>query len=93
MIRFSTLTVAAAAAIGILLSLANASTTDPVQSVKTGHPGHVQAGISGCQFEDGGRIVQLQPGEGVQVGKGWRNCQVYDGHPVIVHSSEAPAST
>lgn len=47
---------------------------------------------SSCQTEVDGKLVQLRLGEGIHVGAEWRYCQSYDGHPVIIHSSEPPKS-
>lgn len=43
---------------------------------------------SGCKAKHDNQVVQLQLGESVKLGNRWQTCQTYDGHPVIVHSSE-----
>ncbi|MEI6415541.1 MAG: hypothetical protein WCP34_14945 [Pseudomonadota bacterium] len=89
----SALVVLMVAGAGVSLSLANGVTSKPAEATKPADPKQLHASNSGCQTRVDGKIVQLQPGEGIQVGKGWRTCQIYDGHPVIIHSSEPQKST
>jgi hypothetical protein len=78
------------AVIGIVLSMANASTSRPVRAVQHHAPKPLHDGGSGCQTEADGEVVQLQVGESIASGKTWRTCQLYDGHPVIIFSSDPP---
>jgi hypothetical protein len=77
---------------GVSVCLANEVILGQVENTKIAYLKRLHVGNSGCQTEVDGKPVQLQPGEGVHVGKEWRNCQTYDGHPVIIHSSEPPKS-
>lgn len=43
-----------------------------------------------CQARIGERLVQVPVGSGIQVDGKWRSCELYDGHPVMVHSAERP---
>lgn len=43
-----------------------------------------------CQTRIDGRIVSVKVGQGVAAGTAWRNCVMYDGHPVIVFSPAPP---
>ena len=45
-----------------------------------------------CQTQVGGKIVQLQLGQGIETADGWRNCQIHDGHSLIIYSSKPPRS-
>ena len=45
-----------------------------------------------CQIEVSGKLVQLQLGQGIEAGDGWRNCQTYEGHSFIVYSTKPPKS-
>ena len=89
----SALVVLMVAGAGVSLSLANGPASKPVEAPRPADPKQLHASNSGCQTRVDGKIIQLQPGEGIQVGKGWRTCQIYDGHPVIIHSSEPRQST
>ena len=43
-----------------------------------------------CKTTVGGEVIFLPVGQSLEVGGSWRNCEVYDGHPVIVFSAVAP---
>ena len=47
---------------------------------------------NGCQIEVGGKQLLFQPGQGIETNAGWRNCQTYDGHSIVVYSSRPPKS-
>lgn len=74
--------------VGVSLSLANGVISGKVETTKLASVSPAHEGNSGCQTEVDGQVIRLQSGEGIHVGKGWRNCQTYDGHPVIIYSSE-----
>jgi hypothetical protein len=44
-----------------------------------------------CKTEINGSVVRMSPGEKRLVAKQWLNCEMYDGHPVIIHSGTSPA--
>lgn len=86
------LTVLAVAATGIVVYGTDSSALMQrhIGEAKDSKPFDVRG--RGCQTELGGRVVELQPGQGVETGEGWRNCQTYDGHSLIVYSGKPPKS-
>lgn len=84
----SVLTVLSVAVIGVGLSLASGIGSGKVDVARPADLKQVHS--SGCQVVVDGQVVQLQPEESIRVGSGWRNCQNYDGHPVVIYSSEPP---
>ena len=93
MIRFSALTVAAIALGGIMIHWASSSAFGQHQVSASHVNDSPQVRDSGCQTEVAGRIIRLQPGQGIETGGGWRNCQTYDGHSLIVYTSKPPKSS
>lgn len=50
----------------------------------------IHADLTHCQTKVDGKVVQLLLGQGIETAEGWRNCQTYDGHTLIVYSIEPP---
>jgi hypothetical protein len=44
----------------------------------------------GCTTVIGKTTYQLRPGDGIKTDQGWRNCQTYDGHLLVIYSAEPP---
>jgi hypothetical protein len=88
--RLLALAVMVVAVTGLGLYWVNASASRHHQDAKPSDAtsSHVDAG--GCQLEIDGKFVHLQPGEGIRTDAGWRNCDTYDGHPLIVYSASPP---
>ena len=66
-----------------------------VEHPPTSVPPHLRPPqVSGpnCRTEIGGKIVQLQLGQGIETPDGWRNCQTYDGHSLIIYSNKPSQS-
>ena len=89
MIRSAALLVRAVVTIGVVLSLAHASALAPLRNDKSSVAKPLRLSKSGCLAELDGKTVQFQLGEGIQIGKEWLSCQEYDGHPVVIHSSDS----
>lgn len=54
--------------------------------------GQADPQVRSCRAMIGDQMVQVPVGQSVQVGGRWGSCDLYDGHPVMVHSAEAPRS-
>ena len=48
-------------------------------------PLHAQA--SGCTLNLSQQRVHIEPGQGIETGGRWAQCEFYDGHPVVVYSN------
>lgn len=74
--------------VGISVALANHTPSNTVPAppktpIQTNTAPHAD-----CTTEIDGRMVGLMLGEGLQVAGVWRNCQSYDGHSLIVFSTQ-----
>lgn len=45
-----------------------------------------------CQIEIAGKLVRMQPGQGIETAGGWRNCQTYEDRTFLVFSTRPPKS-
>jgi hypothetical protein len=88
--RLLALAVMAISVAGLGLHWVNASASRHHQETKPSDATSTQVGAGGCQLEIGGKLVHLQLGEGIRTSAGWRNCDTYDGHPLIVYSASPP---
>ena len=93
MIWRSALTVLTVAVIGAGFSLASGRGSMRIDIPQSFESKPSQRGTSGCQTTVDGQLVRLNFGEDIRVGKEWQTCQIYDGHPVVIHSSELKKST
>lgn len=71
-------------------SLTDGSVSKQAQRKKSAVLAPLPKVSSGCMATNDNQIVQLQIGDTVKLGNWWQTCQTYDGHPVIIHSTERP---
>lgn len=88
--RFPALIVVGVAFAGLAFYWASASASRKHQDARPVEASAQAAGSGGCRLELGGEIVPLEPGQGIRTGNRWRNCEIYDGHSLIVFSSKPP---
>ena len=92
MIRLITLSVVAAVVSGVVVYQPQAASSGPLPRAAATDHERLVAGAYRCQTEVDGKLVPLQPGQGVKTDEGWRNCESYDGHTLIIYSARPPDS-
>ena len=81
------------AAAGALFYLASAPQSRSAQDIQPVDLKPAQIKANGCTAKVAGKTVQLEPGDGVDLGDVWLICQTYDGHLLLVRSATPPTST
>ena len=90
--RLSVSLVLAASVVGVGVQLSGIAAFGPVKAVSAEERGAHTVANSGCMTTIDGKVIELQPGNGIKAGQGWRNCESYDGHSLIVYSDHPPPS-
>lgn len=92
MVRLSVLSLMAVGIGSVVVYWATASAVGQSHFVKAADNKPQLVVANRCQIEINGNMVPLQLGQGIYMSGGWRNCQSYDGHPIIVYSAKPPRS-
>ena len=88
--RLLALTLIAVVVTGLAIYWVNASASRKQQDAKPGDAILFDSSAGGCRFEIDGKLAHLRLGEGIRTGDGWRNCDSFDGHTLIVYSGNPP---